>query len=81
MDGGHNSGVFCCGLYGLIVLCVMYSAVDYVLCVLIVFHCCLLEGEPQPLCASCNEAPTDHLVKNCAEFADIKWKHYSANTV
>ena len=44
--------------------------------------CYLLKGEPQPFCVSCNEALTiNHLLVNCAEFADIRWKHYSANTL
>ena len=43
---------------------------------------CYLKGEPQPFCVSCNEALTiNHLLTNCAEFADIKLKHYSANTL
>ena len=44
-------------------------------------HCYLLK-EPQPICVSCTEALTiNHLLTNCAEFADIRLKHYSANTL
>ena len=35
------------------------------------------KGEPKPFCISCNEALTIyHLLTNCAEFADIRQKHY-----
>ena len=45
-------------------------------------HCYILKGEPQPFCVSCNEALTiNHLLANCAEFSDIRRKHYSANTL
>ena len=45
-------------------------------------HCYLLKGEPQPFCVSCNEALTiNHLLTNCAEFADSRRKHYSTNTL
>ena len=45
-------------------------------------HCYLLKGEPQRFCVSCNEALTiNHLLTNCAEFADSRRKHYSANTL
>ena len=45
-------------------------------------HCYLLKGEPQPFCVSCNEALIiNHLLTNCVEFADIRRKHYSANTL
>ena len=45
-------------------------------------HCWLLKGEPQPFCVSCNEALTiNHLLTNCAEFADSRRKHYSTNTL
>ena len=45
-------------------------------------HCYLLKGETQPLSVSCNEALTiNHLLTNCAEFADSRRKHYSANTL
>ena len=45
-------------------------------------HCYLLKGETQPFCVSSNEALTiNNLLANCAEFADIRWKHYSANTL
>ena len=45
-------------------------------------HCYLLKGEPQPFCVSCNEALTiNHLLTNCAEFADSRRKHYSSNTL
>ena len=45
-------------------------------------HCYLLKGEPQPFCISCNEALTiNHLLTNCAEFADSRRKHYSTNTL
>ena len=45
-------------------------------------HCYLLKGEDQPFCISCNEALTiNHLLTNCAEFADIRRKHYSAITL
>ena len=38
-------------------------------------HCILLN-------VSCNEALTiNHLLTNCAEFTDIRRKHYSANTL
>ena len=43
-------------------------------------RCYLLKGEPQPFCVSCNKALIiNHLLTNCAEFADIRRKHYSAN--
>ena len=49
---------------------------------LIFDSCYLLKGEPQPFCVSCNEALTiNHLLTNCAGFADIRRKHYSANTL
>ena len=45
-------------------------------------HCYLLKGEPQPFCVSCNEALTiNHVLTNCAEFADSRRKHYSTNTL
>ena len=45
-------------------------------------HCYLIKGEPQPFCVSCNEALTiNHLLTNCAEFADSRQKHYSTNTL
>ena len=45
-------------------------------------HCYLLKGEPQPFCVSCDEALTiNHSLTNCAEFADIRRKHYSANAL
>ena len=45
-------------------------------------HCYLLKGEDQPFCISCNEALTiNHLLTNCAEFADSRRKHYSATTL
>ena len=45
-------------------------------------HCCLLKLEPQPLCFSCNEVLTlDHLLISCTQFANIRLKHYSANTL
>ena len=45
-------------------------------------HCYLLKGEPQPFCVSCNEALTiNHLLTNCAEFADSRRNHYSTNTL
>ena len=45
-------------------------------------HCYLLKGEPQPFCVSCNEALTiNHLLTNCAEFADSRRKHYLTNTL
>ena len=45
-------------------------------------HRYLLKGEPQASCVSCNEALTiNHLLTNCAEFADIRRKHYSTNTL
>ena len=45
-------------------------------------HCYLLKGEPQSFCVSCNEALTiNHLLTNCAEFADSRRKHYSTNTL
>ena len=45
-------------------------------------HCYLSKGEPQLFCVSCNEALTiNHLLANCAEFADSRRKYYSTNTL